>query len=695
MPELIQKRGKKGTTFFVRYVANEGLKSTTIQDAEKRGAADILLAGKMTVLPPSVHPETGKPYTWSGRALLEAHLSDLPVLTRRKLDLIRLVLGSEHAEALTAGETTHDAGLRLTAQLLRVGCTAEEVEQIVRALLPPDYAGNSVEELPEWIRSARKKGFESRPQSPAFYDPGSEGPVALGFTKHGDYALRDQVRNIIITASAHQLLSTQWLIGLAPSSFWGARYPAEKRPFNPAAAGEALIAACKAKGPFNPARIRGRGFWLENGQVVANLGGPIPSGLKHQYLCFDPIPLDPAASFDTARLLELLKLFRWRNPRHAISLLGWLAIAPICGILPWRPHCFVYGPPKSGKSTLHTLASHILSPLAISTTGDSSEAGIRQSVGPDSLPVIIDEFESDQRRGRQQAIVMLARSASSGEVPVLRGTPEGKAMQFSLRVTFFFSGINPAGLSPADATRILLLELQMHDNDPEIGSRIAAELAAFADLGPSWCAYMASNALEIPRAKDAFEFALPGIDARLRTNVATILAGAFVALHGRAPTAQEAADRAADFAETIAAHADDFDRDDASECLHHLFAYVIDRAPVSHWLSKEANDPSDDAKRAGAQVIDSLDIVLRLKGEEPGVFLTRGSPGLNRIFEKTKWADGAWVHAIKKLPDAFVPKNPVYFPTMNAKARAIGIPLDLLPETSDYVGGGYNGTPTY
>jgi hypothetical protein len=160
MPEMIQKRGKKGSTFFIRYSDDDDLKSTVIKDAEKYGAADILLAGKMTVLPPSLHPETGAPYTWVDRSLLDLEFPDLPVLTRRKLDLIRIVLESQHAKDLTTGHATHDPGMRLAAHLVHFGCRDTEIEQIVRALLPLDYSGNSLDELPEWITSARKKGFD-------------------------------------------------------------------------------------------------------------------------------------------------------------------------------------------------------------------------------------------------------------------------------------------------------------------------------------------------------------------------------------------------------------------------------------------------------------------------------------------------------------------------------------------------------
>ena len=108
--------------------------------------------------------------------------------------------------------------------------------------------------------------------------------------------------------------------------------------------------ACRKKGPFNPITARGRGVWLEDDRLILNLSQPVPEGLKHLYLCFEPIPLDQTNSFETQRLLDLLRLFRWRNQQDAMLLLGWLAIAPICGVLKWRPHCFLYGPPRCGKT---------------------------------------------------------------------------------------------------------------------------------------------------------------------------------------------------------------------------------------------------------------------------------------------------------------------------------------------------------
>jgi hypothetical protein len=241
-------------------------------------------------------------------------------------------------------------------------------------------------------------------------------------------------------------------------------------------------------------------------------------------------------TFDTVRLQSMLERFVWRNPQDVRLLLGWLAVAPVCGVLAWRPHSFIYGPPNCGKSTIHATASNLLRPLGLSADGQSSEAGIRQMIKADSRPVIIDEFESDRGRSHISGVIRLARSASSAESPVLRGTPEGKAMQFALRTTFFFAAVNPSGMSPADATRLLLFEMLPHNNDPDEAAQIANDEAFFSDKGPDWCGHMAGLANVIPPAIAVFMKALPDIDSRHRKNIATLLAGAFVALECRGPT---------------------------------------------------------------------------------------------------------------------------------------------------------------
>jgi hypothetical protein len=74
-PIICRKVGKKGFTAFFRY---SGEKSTRFVFEEKI-VLEILSNGKQTVIPPSLHPVTHRPYIWEGELLLNV-LDKLPVL---------------------------------------------------------------------------------------------------------------------------------------------------------------------------------------------------------------------------------------------------------------------------------------------------------------------------------------------------------------------------------------------------------------------------------------------------------------------------------------------------------------------------------------------------------------------------------------------------------------------------------------
>jgi hypothetical protein len=42
--------------------------------------AECLFSKKLCVIPPTIHPETGRPYEWIGRALHEVDFSELPIV---------------------------------------------------------------------------------------------------------------------------------------------------------------------------------------------------------------------------------------------------------------------------------------------------------------------------------------------------------------------------------------------------------------------------------------------------------------------------------------------------------------------------------------------------------------------------------------------------------------------------------------
>lgn len=154
------KRGKKGATFFALASKDEKLKATVLKGGEGIGNIDFLASGRFTVLPPTIHPDTKKPYEWTGKDIAKCDFETLPAIDKRKLQILKKVIGSEHAPAILSGTATHAPGVALTAQLVAAGATDEEIEALFKGMLPLNYAGNSLEELPGWIDSAREKGFD-------------------------------------------------------------------------------------------------------------------------------------------------------------------------------------------------------------------------------------------------------------------------------------------------------------------------------------------------------------------------------------------------------------------------------------------------------------------------------------------------------------------------------------------------------
>lgn len=151
------KRGRKGETIFVTVRDDRPVKSTVLHDYAKAPKIDILFGGKMAVLPPSIHPDIRLPYHWVGTPLLDCEFDRLPVLTPRKLELLRLVARSEQSWTLISGDGTHEAGMVLVWRLVEFGCDDGEISGIITSLLPKTYRGNSLDELPGWIDSARRK----------------------------------------------------------------------------------------------------------------------------------------------------------------------------------------------------------------------------------------------------------------------------------------------------------------------------------------------------------------------------------------------------------------------------------------------------------------------------------------------------------------------------------------------------------
>ena len=534
------------------------------------------------------------------------HLSGTPLKIRRvspnDWDRIVAVI-NKHALRLEPG-SKESAGRNVA--LFKLGCSLQgkgRSDDYIRAELEANNRAGNVKLHPNFasgplpsrdidtiMRSVLRyeKGPYSNPSAAPHYDPGSEGPVPMGYTPDGRFAFL--VRNSVIQMNSTQLLSPHSLIGLAPQEFWCQQFPSadknNKSGFNAWATGQALIAACDARGPYDPARMRGRGVWREGDRIIVNFGDPVPEDTEFIYLCFKKLKVEKVESFETERLLEMLQIWPWKHKSHVVFYLGWLAYAPVCGALDWRPHRQMYGPKGAGKSALDDITGRLLRSVALSTTGISTAAGIRQELGPDCRPVLIDD--ADDRYHEMTQIVQLMRMASSSDKPTLRGTPEGRSQRYMPTATFMVSSISPIKMAPQDEDRIVQLELVPHDNDRQTLERLTRERQHFYDRGSDWFGYCVGNVGLLRPSIDAFDLVLAIANQRHRRTLATFLGAAFVALCRRVPSEQEARN----WAKEHAGATEDYalaagDRDDAMEALNHLLYHkpVGEQRALGHHIA--------------------------------------------------------------------------------------------------------------
>jgi AAA domain/Bifunctional DNA primase/polymerase, N-terminal len=89
-PQTVSKTGQKGFTAF--YYSDKPVPAKDFLIG-KVAAAQVLGAGRQTVLPPTVHPDTGRPYAWDSEyTLYSLRPSDLPKLPEDYIERIEAIL---------------------------------------------------------------------------------------------------------------------------------------------------------------------------------------------------------------------------------------------------------------------------------------------------------------------------------------------------------------------------------------------------------------------------------------------------------------------------------------------------------------------------------------------------------------------------------------------------------------------------
>jgi putative DNA primase/helicase len=273
-------------------------------------------------------------------------------------------------------------------------------------------------------------------------------------------------------------LKEHFLYNLVPDyNWWLKNYPKfdrddedkiEPTGVNWVLAANDLRKKCLKEGKFKYSNQRSSGVWFDDGQYLFHNGFKLHNGkteidlfsnkLTKNYVmgsyCQSLEKYSTLTENERKALTEIFGSISTKTKEHGLLLLGWLASAPIAGAMPWRPHVWLTGESSAGKSwTMENIIGVILDGFCIRPQGDSSEAGIRQAVGNQSLPLVFDEMETDNEKtsNRVEGVVALARQAStptSGDI--MRGTAGGSVQTFSPNFSLIVSSINPNLLHKQD-----------------------------------------------------------------------------------------------------------------------------------------------------------------------------------------------------------------------------------------------------
>lgn len=351
---------------------------------------------------------------------------------------------------------------------------------------------------------------------------------------------------------------------LAPVEFWEITIPfMDSRSKLIEAARDLLFAICTRLGNFDEDSIRGVGTWIDEGRTVVNMGDRLsvdgeimayPS-IKSRYVYLQSsVKLRAGQAITAAQGEDFLGLccsLNWVKPIDGWLLAGWVFLAPVCGGLRWRPHVWVTGPHGSGKSwVMSHIVQEVLADFSVMVLGESTEAGIRQYLGTNAIPVIFDEAESEEESDnrRMKSIMALVRQASSaGGGQIMKGTTGGHAQRFNIRSMFAFSSIINSVKQNSDKSRVSTLTLAVNP-DTDKGREAFEYLKATrkAVLKPDFISGLKMRAIEkLPKIREAVKVfsdaaSLMVENKRLGDQLGTLMAGAWMLYNDEIPTLDEA-----------------------------------------------------------------------------------------------------------------------------------------------------------
>jgi putative DNA primase/helicase len=545
---------------------------------------------------------------------------------------------------------------------------------------------------------------ELEPAEPEPPEPGNSFFSLLGFD--GDfyyYQPYESGQVMRLSRAAHTAIN---LVALAPLRYWEQLAPGPKGGVDWITVASTLFTLSTAQGVYNPDRLRGRGAWWDRGRPVLHLGNRLISD-QHVYSdlrqfdskfvyqrlaeLYGPGTATPLTDAEATQVWRVATKFKWEVKASGTLLAGWVALAPICGALQWRPHIWLTASAGSGKSAiLDRFVRVLLADMSLIVAGNTTEAGLRQTLKADALPVVFDEAETNERNDqiRMQNVLSLARVASSeSHAAMIKGSASGEVTRYTMRSMFMMSSISTALKQGADRSRFAQLTLK---NLSEVNE--AERSSQWALLEKDLDAYITDEVATrlIARTISLLPVIRKSIvvysrvaaeyfgSQRLGDQYGALMAGAWSLVSSDVATEESARQHIS--SQTWESFTQTTEETDETRCLQTIFQYQVrvetDEKTYTRTIGELIHIASSLTLDREIQTISAVDVLgrhgLLVEAGPPAVVvISNSAKAIASILAVTPWSH-SWGQVLRRLPNA-ESRGSTRFKGAGAHSRAVAL----------------------
>lgn len=541
------------------------------------------------------------------------------------------------------------------------------------------------------------------------------------------FAMPEGEIRVEAAARIGQMLKTDIFACAAGQSFLAQYFRNKKDEFLRELATVWFVRKCRESGKWDTRRVqRGLGVWPgEPGEAVLHRGGEIQrwratgevecetivEALRRRngplYLLRPPAPRPgkPASASDGAWARRHMDAWRFETMGDegltgADVIAGYVGLALLGAVNPFRAHVLLAALPGSGKTTFLTFVHALLSALCGEVINSFTDAGFRAEISGMARPAIVDEAESsagDMGPGPVEQVLNYLRLMTTGAGANRKQVDtSGAGMGAQTAVgAVLMAAVLPPRLDSALATRVAevrMLPIETEGPPPDgllslNDAQLEAAVDAARELAPRLLARALRGATRFREDLAAVKAALMagGRAARTADLVAALAAGRRLLMHDAPLTSLEADEEAACWRPLLKAREDaDSTTNPGADALAHLMNFDSGlqrgghRVPlgdlVKAQVSKGETQHPEILANHGLRIWPDAG---PLGHEGPWLLVANNHPALTRIFGKTQWKDhkNALAYLAAVYPDwPLWHAKPLNY-GLGIKSRALAIPL--------------------